>query len=262
MTAMEKQQATPLVSVIMPAYNAAPFIEAAIASVLAQTLTDWELIVIDDCSKDSTQKIIAEFAEKDARIHLVINEENMGVAKTRNRGLAMSRGKFVALLDSDDYWKPNMLEKMVARGEETGADIIYCSYELVNEQGQKVCNDFIVPAETTFRESIVRSVITCSTVLVTSKLAKNHCFPTNMYHEDIALWFQLLRDGAVARGVADVLASYRQRANSRSGDKIASACRRWTIYRKHLGMPLMQSIGVMIRYAFLGVMKYKRVRSW
>lgn len=249
----------PLVSVVMPSYNMESFIEEAISSVIAQSVSDWELIVIDDCSKDNTRKIVADFAEKDSRIQLVVNEENMGVAKTRNRGLTMSRGKFVALLDSDDYWKPQMLEKMVARAEETGADIIYCSYELVDEQGKKVCNDFIVPEETTFEESIVRSVILPSAALITAALAKEARFPTNMYHEDIALWFQLLKEGKTARGVTEPLVLYRQRAGGRSSDKIISACRRWPIYRKHLGMPLFQSIRAMVQYAYYGLIKYKRV---
>lgn len=256
---MDNQHATPLVSVIMPAYNAAPFIGEAISSVIAQTVTDWELIVVDDCSQDETCQVVSAFMQEDPRIRLVHNESNMGVAKTRNRGMDLCKGQYVALLDSDDYWKPQLLEKMLARAKETGADIIYCSYELVDEQGEKVCNDFIVPPATTFDESIVRSVITCSTVLLTGQLASKHRFPTNMYHEDIALWFQILRDGGTARGVVDVLAAYRQRANSRSAGKLKSACRRWTIYRKHLGMPLVKSVKVMIQYAYYGLIKFQRI---
>ena len=253
------EKMAPLVSVIMPAYNSALFVEEAITSVLAQSFTDFELIVIDDCSQDNTACIVSEFAERDARVRLVRNNKNMGVAQTRNRGLELFRGKYVALLDSDDYWKPQMLEKMLALAEEMKADIVYCSYELVDEQGRKVCNDFIVPTETTFEESIVKSVITCSTVLVTAELAKNNRFPTNMYHEDIALWFQMLRDGAIARGVPEVLAAYRQRANSRSAGKLTSACRRWKIYRAHLGMSILRSVNAMVQYGYYGLIKYKRV---
>lgn len=256
---IQKNDATPRVSVIMPAYNAGPFLGEAIESVIAQTVTDWELFVLDDCSTDNTRQLAEEFARKDPRIHLVANEENMGVARTRNRGLGLCRGQYVALLDSDDYWKPNWLEKMIARAEETGADIIYCSYELVDEQGTKVCNDFIVPPTTTFEESIIRSVITCTTVMITAEFAKNHRFPTNIYHEDIALWFEALRDGATAVGVPEVLAAYRQRANSRSAGKLTSAGRRWIIYRKHLKLPFFKSVWVMMRYGYYGLVKFKRI---
>lgn len=259
MTQVHAQRTAPLVSVIMPAYNAGMFLEEAISSVIGQTVTDWELFVIDDGSGDDSFAIARRFADADPRIHALRNEQNMGVARTRNRGMELCRGRYVALLDSDDYWKPQMLEKMIARREETGADIIYCAYELVDEQGEKVCNDFNVPLATSFEESIVRSVITCSTVLITGELAKNHRFPTNLYHEDIALWFQLLRDGAVARGVTEVLAAYRQRADSRSAGKLTSAKRRWVIYRKHLKMPFFKCVRVMAQYGYYGVIKYKRI---
>ena len=255
----DENKVTPLVSVIMPAYNAAPFIEEAIMSVVNQTVKSWELFVIDDCSKDDTLDVVKRLVETDGRIHVLANPENMGVAKTRNRGLDLCRGKYAALLDSDDYWLPEFLEKMLARAEETGADIVYCSYEMVDESNRKVCNDFIVPPTTTFKESIVRSVITCSTVLVTAEIANNCRFPTNMYHEDIALWFQLLKDGKCARGVADVLAAYRQRRNSRSAGKLKSACRRWVIYRKHLKMPLYQCVTTLARYGYYGMKKFKRI---
>ena len=249
----------PLVSVIMPAYNAEMFVEEAINSVLAQTLTDWELLVIDDCSTDGTARIVAEFAEKDSRIQLIRNESNMRVAKTRNKGLSLCKGQYVALLDSDDCYKPEMLQKMVDCAQRTNADIVYCSYELIDEQGMKVCNDFIVPEQTDFEKSLVRSVITCSSVLLTCEVAKSNSFPTSLYHEDIALWFQLLRDGAKACGVTEVLAAYRQRSGSKSANKFKSAIRRWNVYRKHLGLPAYKCLGYMIKYAYDGVIKYKKV---
>lgn len=254
----EKMQG-PFVTVIIPAYNAESYIEETLDSVLAQSISNWEMIVIDDGSTDRTPEILAEYAKKDARIRLITNEANMGVAKTRNRGLELFRGQYVAFLDSDDYWESHMLEKMLARAGETGADIVYCSYSLVDESGKKVCNDFIVPAETTFEESIIRSVITCSTVLITAELARNNRFPTDMYHEDIALWFRILRDGGRACGVTEVLAAYRQRKNSRSGDKLISAVRRWPIYRKHLEMSFFQSVKAMIGYGYYGLIKFKRI---
>lgn len=256
---MEMNNETPLVSVIMPAYNASPFIKEAIASVQAQTISNWELLIIDDCSADDTCRIVEKIAQNDSRVRLLVNEKNMGAAQSRNRGMDIFQGRFVALLDSDDYWHPQMLEKMLERAQESGADIIYCSYELVDEKGVKVCNDFLVPETTNFRQSIVRSVITCSTVLVTEELARNNRFPTNMYHEDIAMWFQLLRDGAVACGVTEVLAAYRQRSDSKTANKIKSAYRRWKIYRDHLNMSFGYSAVTLILYGIYGLKKFKRI---
>lgn len=251
--------AAPLVSVVMPSYNAEAFIAEAIASVQAQTVIDWQLLVVDDGSKDQTCHIVTEMMEKDPRIHLIVNEHNMGAAKTRNHGLEMCCGEYVALLDSDDYWYPQFLEKLIACAKSTKADICYCSYSLIDEAGDPVCKDFIVPEQTDFQQSMIRNVISCSTVLLTKQIAHNHRFPTDVYHEDIALWFSLLRDGAVARGVPEVLAAYRQRENSRASNKLTSACRRWVIYRRYLKLPLVQSAKLLLQYAYYGVIKYKRI---
>ena len=249
----------PLVTVIMPAYNAAGFIQQAIESVLCQTVSDLELLVIDDGSVDETRQIVEQLCARDCRVHLLINEKNLGAGGTRNRGLEMSKSPYTALLDSDDYWKPQMLEALIGRLEQTGADLAYCSYALVDEQGEKVCNDFIVPEETDFEHSAVRNVISCSSVVFARKVVDRYRFPVNVYHEDIALWFQMLREGIVARGVPEVLAAYRQRADSKTAGKLKSAVRRWSVYRKHLGLPFLKSAGFMVRYACYGLQKYKRI---
>ena len=253
------KEKAPLVSVIMPAYNAAPFIEEAIKSVIDQTMVDWELFVIDDCSTDDTLKIAQGLAEDDERIQVLRNDNNMGVARTRNRGIDLARGEYVALLDSDDYWYSAFLDKMVDCAKGTNADIVYSSYELVDVQNNKLCNDFIVPEKTNFEESIVKSVITCSTVLLKADMLKDNCFPTDVYHEDIALWFKLLRDGKIARGVTEVLAAYRQVDNSRSNNKLQSALKRWIIYRRYLKLPLIKCIVTVIKYGYYGLKKYKKI---
>ena len=120
----DEKTGTPLISVIMPAYNAQSYIEQAIGSVLTQSVTDLELLVIDDGSQDNTRQIVTDIAEKDHRVRLLINEQNMGAAGTRNRGLELCRGQYVALLDSDDYYLEGMLQSMLNRAEETGADVV------------------------------------------------------------------------------------------------------------------------------------------
>ena len=212
---MDVPNSMPLVSVVMPSYNAENYIKEAIEAVLSQTVSDLELLVIDDCSTDGTIEIVNAFAAQDSRVKLIVNEKNLGAGR--------------------------------------------CSYAIVDKHGAKLCNDFIVPEETDFEKSLVRSVITCSTVLVNGELGRKMCFPTNVYHEDIALWFQLLRDGVKACGVTEVLASYRQHEGSRSSSKLASAYRRWPIYRQHLGLSVMESAKYMAKYAYYGFKKYKTI---
>lgn len=114
-----------LVSVIMPAYNAQEFIAEAIQSVLAQTYTHWELIIINDGSTDQTQIIAQQFAEQDQRIRL-ITQKNQGVSTARNTGLSQAQGGYISFIDSDDKYHDTYLEKLYHQAQKTGADFVYC----------------------------------------------------------------------------------------------------------------------------------------
>ena len=116
----------PLVSVIMPAYNAEKYIGEAIASVCAQTYENWELLILDDGSADRTAEIAQAYAQRDARIRVLRNLQNMGVARTRNRGFDLAQGEWIALLDSDDRWRVQKLEKQLAVARSSDADIVVC----------------------------------------------------------------------------------------------------------------------------------------
>lgn len=246
----------PLISVVMPAYQAEKFIRAAIASVQTQSYENWELLVIDDGSKDATVEIVEAMAKDDSRICLLRNEQNMGVAKTRNRGIELARGEYVALLDSDDLWMPEKLEKQLALAQEEDAQVVYCSYAMIDEQDQKKHEPFLVPPKTDYKKMLISSVISCSTVLLEAETAKAYKFDEAYYHEDYVLWMQLLKDGKRAVGNEEVLASYRIRETSRSSDKLSSAKKRWVIYRKCLHMSFFSSAYYLFRYALRALRKY------
>jgi len=116
--------AAPKVSIVMPAYKAAAFIGLAIASVRAQTLQDWELIIVDDCSPDETAALAMAAAGGDPRINLVRAEQNGGVARARNLGNSEAAGDWIAVLDSDDAFEPTRLETLVAAAEKAQLDLI------------------------------------------------------------------------------------------------------------------------------------------
>ncbi len=248
----------PVISVVMPAYNAERFIGEAIASVKAQSFEDWELIVIDDCSADGTYDIAGELARSDERIRVLRNERNLGAAGTRNRAFELCRGSFVALLDSDDFWAPLKLEKQLACAESTGADIVGCSYAVVDERGNRRSGDFIIPEAVDFDLMLGRSVLSCSTAFLKREVVEAHKFPKGVYHEDYAYWMLLLREGAKAAGVKEVLASYRIVEGSKASNKLRCAVNRWRVYRKFLRLPLFTSVKAMGRYAFWGLRKYKK----
>ena len=240
----------------MPAYNCEKYIEAAIRSVMAQTYTDWELIVLDDGSGDGTREIIECLAAEDERIRPMPNEKNMGVAKTRNRGIDNSRGEFIALLDSDDIWHSDKLDLQIKKMQADNADLCYCSYAIIDSDGIKVKEDYKVPESVDFKVLLRENYIGCSTVIISKKVLNERRFMTDYYHEDYVLWLELLRDGIKAAGCVDVLAEWRLIRNSRSFDKRRSASNRWDIYRKHLGLSRIHSLCLFVAYAFNGIKKY------
>lgn len=249
-------ESTPAVSVIVPAYNSERYIEAAIRSVIAQTMPDWELIVVDDHSTDGTCAVVKALAAEDPRIHLYVNESNCGAARTRNRGWDLSRGRHVAFLDSDDLWYPTKLETQLRLMEQTGADILYCSYALVDDCGQK--SDYLVPQRVERDALLKENVIGCSTVLLSQQVTRDFRFRTDFYHEDYVLWLQLLQKGYKAVGCTEVLVEWRYTAGSRSFNKWNSARNRWRIYREYLHLPVGKSIGLICNYATAGLRKYAR----
>ena len=124
-----------LVSIIMPSYNTASFIEETIQSVLNQTYTNWELIIVDDCSTDNTNEVVDTI--KDCRIHYLKNEKNSGAAISRNKALREAKGQWIAYLDSDDLWMPEKLEKQIKFMEENGYVFSYTNYEEIDVDGYK-----------------------------------------------------------------------------------------------------------------------------
>lgn len=125
-----------LVSIITPTYNCGRFIEETIKSVQAQTYTEWEMIISDDCSTDDTREVIASYLESDPRIKYICNEKNSGAAITRNNALKVARGRWIAFLDSDDLWLPEKLEKQIRFMAENGYAFSYHEYTEISESGE------------------------------------------------------------------------------------------------------------------------------
>lgn len=249
------EEKSPLVSVIMPAYNSEEYLAEAIESVRAQTHTAWELLILDDGSTDKTAEIALRYAELDSRISYHKNERNMGVAETRNKGFELSKGEWTALLDSDDKWYPEKLCKQLKTAEEHDADIVYCSYALCGDG----VSEFIVPERVSYESTLARSCMSCSTVMLKTEICKRFKFRKEFYHEDYALWLELLRSGYKAAGCTEVLADYRVGHESRSKNKVNAAKQRWAIYRKAEKLSMCKSLRAFFEYAYYGFKKYKRL---
>lgn len=246
---------SPYITVVMPNYNGHRFVEQAIDSVLAQTYHNFELVVVDDCSKDDSLQLINQKAQNDSRIRIIALEKNSGVANARNVGIKAAKGEYIALLDNDDLWTEDKLERQVVIAER-GADIVYCSYNFIDEQNNEIKKPFIVPKQTNFNKMLASSVISCSTSLIKTELMQAHPFNPEFYHEDYVLWMELLRVCPTAYGDEKVLMNYRQVTGSRSNKKGNAAKERWNTYRKALNLNLVTSAWAFVRYAVNGVMKY------
>ncbi len=253
---MEYRRPSPEISVIIPAYNAQDHIEATIRSVQEQTFTDWELIVVDDGSEDRTAEIIRNMACSDSRIRFIANERNRGVAFSRNRGIDTSKGRFIAFLDADDLWRAQKLEKQLELAAQTGAEIIYCSYALIDSDSKPCGRDFLVSPSAGLKRTLWRSELSCSTVLIRASALKSLRFEEDQPHEDLVLWLRLFQSGCRAAGIREVLAEYRVMWGTRSADKSRSAANRWHVYRNVIHLGFLPSCWYFIRYCINGLIKY------
>lgn len=254
---VEQEANVSKVSIVMPAYNAERYITEAIQSVIAQTFTDWELIVIDDASQDNTAEIVQKLLIQDTRILFLQNLQNSGVATTRNRGLDIATGEYIAFLDSDDFWESNKLQRQLDLLRQTSADLCFTAYALANEKGQTALIHK-VPRSVSYRDLLKENVVGCSTVLVRRGMLTKFRFETNYFHEDYVLWLQLLKNGCTTVGLNDVLAHYR--TGGRSSDKINAAKSRWNIYRKHEQLPLHVAGFNFFVYCCNGLNKHVRAK--
>lgn len=200
-----------LVSVIMPTYNCGRFIRESIDSVLAQTYTNWELLIVDDCSTDETQRIVRTYT--DARIRYTRNEQNMGAALTRNRALREANGRYIAFLDSDDLWLPTKLEKQIAFMQTSGYAFTYHNYIEIDEQSQVL--GILVSGKKHVRPFDMYSCCWPGCLSVVYDREQIGCIqiPDIRKNNDSAMWLQVIRK-ADCYLLPEVLAKYRRRMGS------------------------------------------------
>ncbi len=252
----------PRVSVIMAAYNAEKTIAESIESVLCQTMTDLELIIVDDCSADKTPEIAEAFAEKDKRVTVLHNEENCGIHFTRNKAVAAAGADWIAVCDSDDLWTSDKLERQLAKQRETGAGLIYTGSAFIDEKSKPYDWAMDVPETIDYRTLCRQNIISNSSVLVDKEMyiryqprdGKNG-IPVKDIHEDFACWLNMLKDGIPAAGINKPLLIYRISSSSRTGNKLKSALRTWRTYRS-VGMGPLKSVVCFAFYALKSVGKY------
>ena len=229
---MEKEK----VSIIVPMYNAEKFIGKTIESVLSQTYENWEMLIMNDVSTDNSLAVVSEFVKKDKRIKIVNTEKNVGVVKGRNFLIELASGKYIAFLDSDDYWHSEKLEKQIKFMKEKNASISCTEYTRVRENGEKI-NEVVIKSEISYTDMLKNNYLGCLTV---------------MYDVE-----KIVKDVKTIYGLKENLAYYRVLDNSRSSNKVKTAKVRWEIYRKIEKLPLLKSIYYFMHYAVRAVLKSK-----
>lgn len=246
----------PLVSIIMPCYNAERYVAQSIESVLAQTYQNWELLITDDGSTDKSVEIVSKYCIKDDRISILVPDEHQGIARTRNMSIARANGKFVAFLDSDDIWYPEKLEKQVGYMLENDLAFTYSSYEIIDAQGDsknRVVKDAGVVG---YKKYLRNTIICCGTVVVDKEKTGHFATPIIKTSEDMSLWLSIMKRGFDAYPVPGPLHKYRITPGSASSNKFKAACDVWRVYRKIEKLSLPTSVFNFVCYTFNAVKKH------
>jgi glycosyltransferase involved in cell wall biosynthesis len=236
-----------LVSVIMPAYNKQETLAESAESVIKQTFARWELLIIDDASRDETLEIAQRLAPQDSRIRVIHLSQNRGVANARNAGLAAALGQYVAFLDSDDLWEPEKLQIQVQFMRDRDIGFSFTQYRRFGPNGFRG-GSRRVPRFVEYDDLLKGNLIGCLTVMIDRAKIPDISMP-EIGHEDYATWLKILRDGHTAWGIQRDLAKYRISSASVSSHKGRSAVWTWRIYREMEKLSLLRSVWCFALYS-------------
>lgn len=243
-----------LISIITPTYNSKKFINSTIESVKKQTYINWEMLIVDDFSKDNSIEIINRYVEKDNRIRLIPLKKNVGAAEARNIALRQAKGSYIAFLDSDDLWEPYKLEKQLNFIKEKNAAFVYSAYDRITEEGDYM-NTYFVPEKLTYKQFLRNTIIGTLTVLIDKEKTGYFEMPLIRSSHDMALWCIILRKGFKAYGQNKVLAHYREVSTSNTASKWKAAKDVWKVYRMYEKLNVLSASFYFIGYAFNAVKK-------
>ena len=219
-----------LVSIIMPTYNCGKFIEETINSVINQTYTNWELIIVDDCSKDNTEEVVKKIKDKRIKYHKL--KENSGAAVARTEAMKKAKGNYMAFLDSDDLWYPEKLEKQLKFMKDNNYDFTCTAYEQIDEESNLLNKVIKTKKKANYNRILLDCPVGNSTVMYNvDKLGKFEV-PNIRKRNDDALWLQIIKKAKYIYGMDDILMKYRIRSNSISSNKLSLVKYHWQLYRE------------------------------
>jgi len=205
-------------SIITPIYNAELFLEGTLQSILEQTYTNWESILINDNSTDNSLKIAEKYAKLDPRFKIINLGTSHGAAKARNIGIKAAQGRFIAFLDSDDLWDNDKLKKQINYMLVNKVGFTYTNYSQFGEAPNSDVNIY-APKKVNYSQLLKANYIGCLTVVYDTSEQGKFYFPLTKKRHDFALWLTMLKKFDYAHNVDKSLASYRVHGNSLSSNK-------------------------------------------
>lgn len=246
-----------LVSIITPTYNCGKFIARTINSVLAQTYTNWEMIIVDDCSKDDTKEVVEGYMKRDVRIKYECLATNSGAAVARTRAMELATGQYMAFLDSDDIWKPEKLEKQLFFMEQNDINFSCTEYEQIDEDDNKLGRVIKVVKKTDYNRLLLDCPVGNSTVMYNVEKMGKFEVPNIRKRNDDALWLQMLKKEKYIIGMPEILMEYRIRQNSISSNKLTLVKYHWKLYREIEHLNIFRSAFHVCWWVVLKVFKIK-----
>lgn len=243
----------PIVSVIIPAYNCEKYICQAVDSVFRQQVF-LELLVIDDCSTDRTEEVLKPYKNRE-NFYYIRNERNLGAASSRNKGIQMARGKYVAFLDADDWWDPNKLKEQLELLKVSGAVLCSTGRELMRADGTRTGKIIPVKPVITYKALLKHNAINCSSVVLEKEVALAYPMCHDEIHEDYITWLRILQKYGQAVAVNKPYLKCRLSEGGKSRNKWKSAKMTFQVYR-YMGYNFPRSCMFFISYAIHGIRKY------
>ena len=248
------------VSIITPNYNCSKYISQTIESVLAQTYQNWEMIIVDDCSNDGSYEIALEYAKNDHRIEVVRMEKNSGAAVCRNKAIELSKGDYLAFIDSDDLWLPEKLKIQLNFMQENDCDFSFTEYEHIDEDGNTLGIKARTIKKLTYSRLLLHCFPGCLTVMYRQDtIGKIYCGDIKK-NNDHALFLRVVKKTKNAMGIPENLAMYRIRENSISRKKFKMIKPYFVVLHEFEHINLFYSCFCIITHIIIKFFKYQRIK--
>lgn len=253
---MERAYIDGLVSVIMPIYNAEKYLTDTLTSIFEQDYKDIEIVLVDDCSKDKSAKIIVELQKMHPDIVYHLQEKNMGAGAARNKALELAQGRYVAFLDSDDIWLPSKIQRQLDLMKDKQSHFSYTAIEMMDESSVTIKSKRNIKETCDYHYLLHNTIIATSSVVIDRTVLGDFRMPLRRGGQDYATWLMLLRNGAVACGINEALVRYRVASGSLSSNKFKSIKQVWEIQTQDEGINRMSAVFHVLCFSFNAFKKY------